>query len=33
MGLPMDGMVWSICEILLTLGTIFQLFTKQDKMF
>ena len=30
MGLSMDGMVGSICEILLTLGTTFQLFTKQD---
>ena len=30
MGLQKDDMVWSICEILLTLGTTFQLFTKQD---
>ena len=30
MGLSMDGMEWSICEILLTLESLFQLFTKQD---
>ena len=30
MGLSMDGMVWSICEILLTLGSTFPTFIKQD---
>ena len=30
MRLSMDGMVWSICEILLTLGTTFPIFTKQE---